>query len=535
MTETISANELLAQLNDSDELALIDVREEGVYGQSHLLFAANMPLSRLEPRFAEKVTRLTTPIVLIDDDDGLAARAAHKLEPLGYQNIRILDGGTKAWAAAGYELFSGLHVPSKAFGEYVEHAYGTESVSADELKDMLASHQDMVILDSRPMSEFNIMNIPTGIDCPGAELVYRVQEIAPDPATTVVVNCAGRTRSIIGAQSLLNAGIPNKVVALRNGTMGWHLAGHELEHGNTRRAPEVTPEGKALALKRARQTAERFGVHYANAEDLARWRTETAERTLYILDVRDVAEFTAAHIHDSQHAAGGQVVQATDIHIPVRHARVVLVDPELVRAIMTAGWLNQLGLPDVYVLETGFDDQDLASGPPSLSRYRATGVTEIAPHAALSAITEDGAVVIDFNTSLGYRNGHIDGAWFMVRSRLQDDFKNLPDQGPIIVTSPDGVNASWAVAEIMALGRQVSVLREGTTAWQDAGLPMEMGMSYLASTPDDVFLRPYDGNELDGVEDAMKAYLDWELDLVAQIKRPGGITFKHFPDSQANA
>ena len=68
---------------------------------------------------------------------------------------------------------------------------------------------------------------------PGAELVLRVRDIAPSPDTTIVVNCAGRTRSIIGAQSLINAGIPNKVVALRNGTMGWHLAGFTCDKGET--------------------------------------------------------------------------------------------------------------------------------------------------------------------------------------------------------------------------------------------------------------------------------------------------------------
>jgi rhodanese-related sulfurtransferase len=530
MTTKISPENLIGLLDRDAELALIDVREEGVFGQSHLLFAANIPLSRLEPRFAEKITRRGTPIVLVDDNDGLADRAAKILAQLGYQQVQILDGGTQAWAAAGYELFSGLNVPSKAFGEYVEHAYGTESVSADELHQMLNSDQNMVVLDSRPMSEFNVMNIPTGIDCTGAELAYRVQEIAPDPETTIVVNCAGRTRSIIGAQSLRNIGIPNPVVALRNGTMGWHLAGYALEHGEDRRPPEVSSEGSALALQRARHAGARFGVRYINAGQLAQWREERTQRTLYILDVRDIAEFTAAHIADSTHAAGGQVVQATDIHIPVRNARVVLVDPALVRAIMTAGWLNQLGLRDVYVLESGFAAQTIISGPADNAAFAAPSVNMISTAAAATLIAEEAAVVIDFNTSLGYRDGHIAGAWFMVRARLQDDFAHIPKDCPLIVTSPDGITASWAAADIAAMGRQVSVIEGGTSAWQNAGLAMEMGMSQLASTPDDVFMRPYDGTAAEGVEAAMNAYLNWELELVAQIKRPGGTRFEFFPE-----
>ena len=92
------------------------------------------------------------------------------------------------------------------------------------------------------MDEFNRMSIPGGINCPGAELTHRIAALAPDPATTVVVNCAGRTRSILGAQSLRHAGVPNPVVALRNGTMGWHLAGFELEHGQDRAAQRCRPK-----------------------------------------------------------------------------------------------------------------------------------------------------------------------------------------------------------------------------------------------------------------------------------------------------
>ena len=64
---------------------------------------------------------------------------------------------------------------------------------------------------------------------PGAELVLRAGRVAPDPETTIIVNCAGRTRSIIGTQSLINAGVANKVVALRNGTIGWNLAEQDLD------------------------------------------------------------------------------------------------------------------------------------------------------------------------------------------------------------------------------------------------------------------------------------------------------------------
>ena len=222
----VGAEKLRAMLLDGNELALLDVREERVFSENHLLFARSVPLSRIELRMARLVPRRTTRIVLVDDGDGLAERAAAVLARAGSIDVSLLDGGNAGWEAAGYELFSGVNVPSKAFGELVEHENGTPSISADELNALMQSGADMVVLDSRPLDEFQRVSIPTGVNVPGAELVLRVHDMAPKADTLVVVNCAGRTRSIIGAQSLINAGVPNKVVALRNGTMGWTLAGY---------------------------------------------------------------------------------------------------------------------------------------------------------------------------------------------------------------------------------------------------------------------------------------------------------------------
>ena len=233
-THVAAAGDVTARVNPATlrgmhggdgELALVDMREELIFSQRHLLLARSVPFSRFELKFAQLVPRRTTPVVLCDDRDGRAERAAAILSRNGYADVSILAGGVDAWAAAGFELFSGVNVPSKAFGEYVEHAKRTPSIAAEELEKLLRDGADLVVLDSRPFDEYVRVSIPTATNVPGAELVLRAREIAPSPRTTVVVNCAGRTRSIIGAQSLINAGLPNKVVALRNGTMGWSLAG----------------------------------------------------------------------------------------------------------------------------------------------------------------------------------------------------------------------------------------------------------------------------------------------------------------------
>jgi len=276
-----------------------------VHYRGHPFFASSAPLSRLEMMIDDLVPRRDAPIVVLDGGgEGLAEKAASRLEELSFSNVEILEGGCAAW---GGELFSGVNVPSKAFGEFVEHHYQTPRIPPSQLHELLSSGRKLVVLDSRPFEEYQRMNIPGGIDVPGAELAYRVHDLAPDPDTLVVVNCAGRTRSIIGCQSLRNAGIPNEVVALKDGTMGWDLAGYECERGSQRTASDPSPLGRKMARQRADEVARRFEVKFVSPSDLGQ-----KGRTLYLLDVRTSEEFEKDRVAGSRHAPGGQLVQAAD-------------------------------------------------------------------------------------------------------------------------------------------------------------------------------------------------------------------------------
>jgi len=530
MTSRVPASVLKVMLNDGAELALIDVREEGEFGRGHLLFACNLPLSRIELRIDALVPRRPTRLALCDADDGLAQRAAIRLQQLGYDNIALLAGGIAAWRAAGYELFSGINVPSKAFGEFVEHHDETPRLTAEEVKAKLDAGADMVILDSRPMSEYRVMNIPGGIDCPGAELVLRVHDAAPRPETLVVVNCAGRTRSIIGAQSLINAGIANPVVALKDGTMGWHLAGLKLEKGQSEHAPDPSEAGRGQAQAAAARVAKRFGVRRIDRATLDRFAREDKERTLYVFDVRTPEEFLAGHLAGSRSAPGGQLVQATDTYAATRNARIVLVDDDGVRATMTASWLIQMGLDQVFVLDNGLAAAALEVGPekPRVLGLGDNEIASVSPKELAAAMDEGACVVVDLDTSLNYRAGHIPGAWFAIRSRFAAAAEKLPQSSLTVVTSSDGILAQLAAPELAALrGGAVKALRGGTASWRAAGLPLASGEEHMTDAPDDVFHRPYDRDK--GVEQAMRDYLSWEVDLVRQIERDGDARFRSFP------
>jgi len=503
----ITPRELRALTAADGEYAILDVREEGVHARNHLFLATSAPLSHLELRIARLVPRLATCIVLVDDDEQLAQRAARVLRRLGYRDLHVLAGGNPGWKAAGYELYSGVHVPSKAFGEHVEHHDNTPRIAAADLKAKLDAGEDLIVLDSRPMSEFKVMNIPGALDCPGAELVYRVHQAAPRPETLVVVNCAGRTRSIIGAQSLINAGIPNKVVALKNGTMGWHLAGLDLERGQTRMAsvPTDTAPAKAAAAK----VAKRFGIRTISVAEL------DADRTTYFFDVRSSEEYAAGHLRGSISAPGGQLVQGTDSYAAVHGARIALVDDNGVRATMTASWLLQMGWPQVYVVK----DAALDSTEPAFSVQ--------APACPMVSAKDFGdALVLDFASSLQYRAGHIPGAAFAIRSRLGNHIELLKAK-PVVCTSPDGLLARFAASDLTVLGCKARALEGGTAGWRAASLPIETGETRMLEPPEDVYYKPYDHKSQ--VEAAMQDYLQWEVNLLEQIRRDPDCKFRDFP------
>src|SRR6516162_8124009 len=290
MAKTVTAAQLRDRFRSGGEIAIVDAREEGSFHNRHLLMASCLPLSRLELIAPGLLPRRSAPIVVCDAGEGLAERAAVRLTQGGYTDVSVLAGGVKAWEAAGFPVYSGVHVPSKAFAEVVEHEYGTPWISAEELAQRQKRGERMGIFDSRSYEEYHSNTIPGAVSVPGAELVYRFNELVPSPDTFVVVNCGGRTRSIIGAQSLIDAGVPNRVVSLKDGTMAWHLAGLGVVAGATGRAPEVSADGIATARQRADAVARRYGVPVIDRATSAEWQREAD---------RDPAEYGTGHLPGS--------------------------------------------------------------------------------------------------------------------------------------------------------------------------------------------------------------------------------------------
>ncbi|WP_367194903.1 rhodanese-like domain-containing protein [Amorphus sp. 3PC139-8] len=506
----LSPQEVKAALSDGKEIAFLDVREHGQYGEGHPFFVVNCPFSRLEAETRRLVPNLSARTVLLDDGDGVAARAAQKLARLGYANLFVLTGGAPAWEAAGYGLFKGVNVPSKAYGEMVESDMGTPSVAAEELDEMIRSGEDLVVLDGRGPDEFAKMNIPTARSCPNAELGLRIGELVQKPDTRIVINCAGRTRSIIGAQTLRSLGLTNPVHALRNGSQGWQLAGLKLQYGSEP-LPLPEPGARTLADVAARRSAflAANDLPLVSRAQLDGWLRET-DRTTYLLDVRSAEEFQRGTLRGAQHAPGGQLVQATDQWVGVRGARIVLVDNRDIRAATTAFWLRRMG-HDAVILD--LDVRELAE-PPQAGPDWTKGLSMVSPQHVAGAV-KAGAQLIDASKGRAYRQAHIDGAAWAIRPRLST--LGLDTARTVIVAGQDPAARRFVAEDLTEAGfADVRVLDGGPDDWKRAGLP-------VVATPDvpdddemiDFLFFVHDRH--DGVLESARQYLAWEKGLIARM------------------
>jgi rhodanese-related sulfurtransferase len=503
------------------EIALIDVREEAPYAEAHPLFAANISYSRIELEAYSRIPRKDTTIVIYDDGEGLAKFAANTFIRLGYTNVSLLQGGLQGWRDAGGEIFIDVNSPSKAFGELVESKRHTPSLSANDVQELIDSKADIVIMDARRYDEYQTMNIPTSISVPGAELVLHARELAPNPDTLIIVNCAGRTRSIIGTQSIINAGLSKRVAALRNGTIGWLLAQQKLAHGSQNSFKQVTAGHDREALVASRNVADKAGVKRITLAGLNQLLYDPT-RTTYRFDVRLNDAYQQGHLPGFTRVEGGQLVQETDHYASVRGARIVIYDDNGTRSNMSASWLAQMNW-EVYVLddvtpqqltETGLPAKDLAPLP------ELTSNDFIDAEQLTNLISTSKVKVLDLVTGKAYVNGHIPGASFVLRSQFKEAIEQLPDNLTYVLTSSDSLAAAFALPEFKALSKaKVLLLKGGTNAWTDSGFELEKGETNLVSPIIDRYKRPYEGT--DSPAEAMQAYLDWEYGLVDQLEKDG--------------
>lgn len=531
MAQPITPAQLLELFDGDTPFALIDVREPGEYNASHIPASSLIPRRMLEFDLPAAVPHPSTLVALCDDDGRRVASAVDTVERMGYSNVAWLQGGVNLWMSLDHPTEWGVNVPSKDFGEKMEVVHHVPEIDAIELHARMDRGDKMVILDTRTPEEYRRFCIPGGQSVPGGELALRITDITGDldPDTTVVVNCAGRTRSIIGTRVLQRMGLDREVVGLKNGTSGWVLAGYELESGADRdQLPEVSEAGRAAAEAYAARCAEEDGVRFLNVEGLMQLIDRSQRESVYFIDVRTAEEYDQGRIQGFRWFPGGQCVQRSDDVAVVKNAPIVFCCDGRARATLTASWYRQLGYEEVYVLDGGapawaasgrslesglsvgaaFDGSISGMVESQLLAEARNGVPVVGAQALHK---NDDAVVLFVDTSRDFARAHVPGARWAPRGWLEwqvADYVPTTDTR-VVVTCGNGQQSLLAAATLMELGySDVAALEGGMTTWSAAGLPVEEGLSGVMRTPGDIVFSGPDRSYAD-----MQHYLRWETEL----------------------
>jgi len=531
MANSFSPEQLNQLFNGTTPFALIDVREPGEYNSSHIPGSSLMPRRRLEFDLHDAVPHAGTLIVLCDDDGRRVSQAVATVEAMGFSHVAWLDGGINRWVSLDYPTEWGVNVPSKDFGEKVEVVHHVPEIDAIELRARMDRGEKMVILDTRTPEEYRRFCIPGGRSLPGGELALRITDITADldPDTTVVVNCAGRTRSIIGTRVLQRMGLDREVVGLKNGTSGWVLAGYELESGADRDLlPNVSEEGRAAAETYADRCAAEDGVRFLDVAGLDAMADRSVSESVYFIDVRTSEEYDRGRIPGFRWFPGGQCVQRSDDVAVVKNAPIVFCCDGRARAALTASWYRQLGHEEVYAVDGGTqawvaDDRPLESGMSiaALNDGSISGETEsellaearrAVPTVSARALDQDRPDVIIFvDTSQEFARAHVPGSRWVPRGWLEWQITGHvgSNDASIVVTCVDGRQSLLAAATLRQIGySNARALAGGITSWQAARLPVEEGLSGVMRTPSDIVFSGPDRTYAD-----MQNYLRWETAL----------------------
>ncbi|MBP2548943.1 rhodanese-related sulfurtransferase [Neorhizobium galegae] len=350
MTHQIDKKTFAAWLADRRELAVLDIRPADEVGYASPLFATNLPADRLFAEIDRFIPRRSIRTVLVDDGKGAAVAAAEALSKNGWGDLHALKGGIPAWTEKGTDNLPTFDVPGVPFVKKIRDEKQTPVVFAAELQAWRDAGEDVIVIDTRTLPEFEKGHVPGAVAIPGAELLLRFRDSVPNPQTKVVVSCAGLPRAILGAQTLIDAGVENFVAYLDEGTRGWTEAGFGLEQGLTATFGKASDQAVRFAEDHLATLSKDDQLTFIDLETAKAW-TSDPERTTYLLDVRTPEEFAADHLPHSISSEGGQLLGVAYRTLSVRGARVILVDDSLgARARIVAHWLARRGFEIALLL-----------------------------------------------------------------------------------------------------------------------------------------------------------------------------------------
>lgn len=545
MAGSITARELVDLQADPLAFALIDVSERGEYNQHHIDGASPLPRGDLEWRIVELVPDRDAPIVLYCSDGERSRRASDPLERLGYRNVRYLEGGLEAWRNAGQPTVFGWGVRGKEYGEKLAVTRNLPHVKPGQLAEAQKQGKRFLILDSRTREEYEGGHLPGAFSVPGGELHRQIQDLRGQHGTdqpTVVVNCAGRTRSLLGTYLLQRMGLRD-VVSLENGTHAWTGQGYPLEQGKDPRA-DYEPSQAALeaagSFARRVRAEDRIGT---TACAQLREMQQTGQLH-YLIDVRLREEYGSGHVPGAFSCPLGQLAFYSEELVGIRSAPVILYSNDEGRAALAASMYLAMGIPRATILsgglrawrdaalalETGVPQRPIGRPKLDLSALEGLRPRWIQPEELERAIASaKRPIVLDVRGVGDYALGHIAGARWLSRSYLELRIARVvPErEAEIVLADDDGIRAPLAAATLKDLGyRNVAVLAGGVPAWHTAGREMEEGLADAPATLEvarwdlvDPFRRR---NALRFTSEEITQLMDWEIALGNKYHAQGG-------------
>ncbi|MEO3795374.1 rhodanese-like domain-containing protein [Nonomuraea sp. B10E15] len=512
--------------------ALLDVRERGEYALGQIPGSCPLPRGLIEICLRRLVPWKNVPLVLYSNDDHRSRLAAQTCRELGHDDVRVLEGGLNRWSKEGNAPVYGVNVIGKTFGERLSITDQVQQLDPDGIA-ALADRTETFVFDARTAGEYAKGHIPGAFHVPGGELVPTLCRAGIEglgKEHPIVVHCAGRTRSIVGAYLLKQAGFSN-VYALRNGTMAWVMSGREL---SVEARPWTAPAADEDGQERAAAFAEDF-VHGTRAFPLqVSEAMELIERddVCYMIDVRLVDEYVAGHVPDALSCPAGQLANAVDEHIGVRDALLVCYSNDETRARIGAGLLSRIGYRRVAWLTGGIREWSRGGGAVVAGSPQAylddlslpgPDIRTIAADRLQADLTAGSRVLVDVRRSSEYALSHIPGSVWVPRGDLERRIETYASPGTSLAVASDReLRSTLAARTLLSMGYEdVVVLGGGINRWIASGHPVEEGLDgadvSLAEAKEDAELVARRPKMLERNREDMVRYLDWEERLGEEL------------------
>ena len=477
--ESMSIDEALERLRTPEPIAFIDIRSRHHYVANHPVFAVNAPIDSLETHCDTLFGSESATALVIGDDELLTTWASHLITQKTNLQPKVIRGGFSAWEAAGLPTWGGEYTPSKAFGEWVEQTGSMSHISP--LEAMKSPVHDQ--FDVRPLEEFNRFTLPGSRHCPTGRLgALKTQQ------THLRVHCAGRTRGIIAAQTLVDLDFPATIQCISGGTQGWEIAGGTRQFNHPTEQVDLIPSSEENS--RAQVLIKKYHLPIFTATEEVAWLNES----------RDFRLLTVCEDQlDTPSISPTTLIQSTDQYLGTHHIPVIVEGPHALDVSVTVLWLRRMGW-DARIRETNATASQTTH--------------EISAQQSAFVKIEDHCTVIDTRPSRSFSRSRVQNSSWVPRSLFRE---LLPTVTYVVICETDATKRQTAI-----LLAWLGIEQATCIGWQEVS-PDLIDHSHIQHRTHPVDQPLFFPNRHHGNLEDAKGYLHWEHSLLPTLTQHGQI------------